>query len=82
MAKSGVAYQLCVNKAPEFWQNSNRFVIFGAFSVSVNVALNYTSDNTILFIGCLLCSSLALEHVGSNNSTITTLLAPANECYC
>ena len=39
MANSGVAYRLCVNKGPEFRQNSNRFVIFGTFSASVNVAL-------------------------------------------
>ena len=43
MAKSGVAYRLCVNKALEFWQNSNRFVIFDAFSANVNVAL-YSSS--------------------------------------
>ena len=39
MTKSGVAYWLCVNKALEFRQNSNRFVFFGAFLTSVNVAL-------------------------------------------
>ena len=39
MANLGVAYQSCVNKGHEFRQNSNRFVIFGTFSASVNVAL-------------------------------------------